>query len=215
MKSTVLMIPVAALMAMEQAINATLALDPNTLRRLVRLNGKVIAIDILGTGVKVYLAPQTDGLRLMGHYDGAIDTTLRGAPLSLLRMSSGKAGEGLFSGEVTIDGDVETGQQLQRILHGLDIDWEEHISRLTGDVIGHQIGQTVRGFADFGRNALATFGLNLGEYLQEERNVLPANAQLAAFINEVDTLRMATDRLEARIKRLHHALHENANGSKA
>jgi ubiquinone biosynthesis protein UbiJ len=210
MKDTVLMIPVAALMAMEQAINATLALDPNTLRRLARLDGKVIAVDMQGTGVKIYVMPNADGLRLMGHYDGTVDTTLRGAPLSLLRMSSGKAGEGLFSGEVTIEGDVETGQQLQRILRGLDIDWEEHLSRLTGDVIGHQIGQTVRGIAGFGKNALATFGLNLGEYLQEERTVLPANAQVTAFINEVDTLRMAVDRLEARIKRLHLALHDTS-----
>lgn len=212
MKSTVLMLPVAALMAMEKAINATLALDPNTLRRLARLDGKVIAVDMQGTGAKIYLMPNPNGLRLMGHYEGMVDTTLRGAPLSLLRMSSGKAGEGLFSGEVTIEGDVETGQQLQRILQGLDIDWEEHLSRLTGDVIGHQIGQTVRGIADFGKHTLATFGLNLGEYLQEERTVLPANAQVTAFINEVDTLRMAADRLEARIKRLHHALHDTGSG---
>lgn len=213
MNNSASMIPVAALMAMEQAINATLALDPATLHRLARLDGKIIAIDVQGTGLTLYLAPHANGLRLMGHYDGTIDTTLRGAPLSLLRMSSGKAGEGLFSGDVIIDGDVETGQQLQRALHSLDIDWEEHISRLTGDVIGHQLGQTVRGIAGFGINALTTFGLNLGEYLQEERSVLPANAQVSAFINEVDTLRMATDRLEARIKRLHQALHDSANGS--
>ena len=213
MRSTVLMLPVAALMAMEQVINAMLALDPNTLRRLARMNGKVIAIDIQGTGVIIHVAPQTNGLRLMGHYDGAVDTTLRGAPLSLLRMSSGKAGEALFSGDVTIDGDVETGQQLQRILHSLDIDWEEHLSRLTGDVIAHQIGQTVRGIAGFSRNALATLGLNAGEYLQEERDLLPANAQLAAFITDVDNVRMAVDRIEARMKRLHLALHAKSNGS--
>lgn len=213
MKDTVSMLPVAALVAMEQAVNAALALDPNTLRRLARLAGKVIAIDIRGSGMRIYVAPQANGLRLMGHYDGEVDTTLHGAPLSLLRMSTGRAGEGLFSGAVTIEGDVEIGQQLQRIMHGLDIDWEEHISRLTGDVIGHQIGQTVRGIAGFGKQALTTFGLNLGEYLQEERGVLPANAQLDAFINDVDTLRMAVDRLDARIRRLHHALHNSANGS--
>lgn len=212
MKNTVSMAPVAALMALEQVVNGALALDPDTLRRLARLTGKVIAIDIRGTGLTVYVAPQSNGLRLMGHYDGTVDTTLHGAPLSLLRMSAGKAGEGLFSGDVTLEGDVETGQQLQRALHALDIDFEEHISRLTGDVIGHQLGNTVRGLADFGKHALATFGLNLGEYLQEERQFIPANAQVDAFINEVDHLRMAVDRLEARIKHLQHTLHES-NGS--
>lgn len=213
MNHSVSMIPLAGLMALEQAVNAALALDPYTLQRLGRLDGKVIAIDIRGTGQVLYAAPHKSGLRLMAHYDGEVDTTLRGAPLALLRMSAGKTGEGLFSGEVTIEGEVETGQQLQRTLHQLDIDWEEHLSRLTGDVIGHQIGQTLRGIAAFGKQALTTFGLNLGEYLQEERALLPANGQLTAFVNEVDELRMAADRLEARIKRLRHALHERSNDS--
>ena len=214
MKDSASMIPVAALMSLEQAINATLALDPATLQRLAKLEGKVIAVDIQGTGVIVYLAPQPKGLRLMGHFDGDADTTLRGAPLALLRMSSGTAGEGLFSGEITIDGDVETGQQLQRILRGLDIDWEEHISRLTGDVIGHQLGQTMRGIVTFGRNAVTAFGLNLGEYLQEEKGTLPTAPEVKAFVGDVDTLRMAADRLDARLKRLHRALHDASGSSK-
>lgn len=211
MNSTASMIPVAALLALEQAVNATLALDPQTQQRLSTLNGKVIAIALQGSGVTLFLAPQQEGLRLMGHYDGSVDTTLRGSPFALLRMPMGRAGEGLFTGDVTIDGDVEVGQKLQRILQGLDIDWEEHLSRLTGDVIGHRIGNTLRDLATFGKKAVATFGLNLGEYLQEERRAVPAQPEVEAFVAEVDTLRMAADRLEARIKRLHKALHDTGN----
>ncbi|HEY0720491.1 MAG TPA: SCP2 sterol-binding domain-containing protein [Gammaproteobacteria bacterium] len=213
MKSTASMLPVAALLALEQTINATLALDPLTLRRLAALQGKVIALAISGTGLTLHIAPQTKGLRLMGAYDGEVDTTLRGAPLALLRMPMGRSGEGLFTGDITLDGDVETGQQLQRILQGLDIDWEEHLSRLTGDVLGHQLGNVLRGVASFGRSAVSTFGLNLGEYLQEERRTLPARAQVEAFVAEVDELRMAADRLEARLKRLHKKLHDPESGS--
>ncbi len=208
------MIPVAALLALEQSINATLALDPQTVRRLATLQGKVIALAISGTGLTLHIAPQPEGVRLMNHYDGEVDTTLRGAPLALLRMSSGKSGEGLFSGAVTIDGDVETGQLLQRILQGLDIDWEEHLSRLTGDVLGHQLGKLLRGLAAFGNKSVATFGLNLCEYLQEERRLVAAPVQVAAFVAEVDTLRMAADRLEARIKRLHKTLHDPNSSSR-
>ncbi|HEY0634765.1 MAG TPA: SCP2 sterol-binding domain-containing protein [Gammaproteobacteria bacterium] len=213
MNDTASMIPLAALLALEQALNATLALDPVTLRRLAAMQGKVLALEIQSIGVTLYLAPQHHGLRLMGHYDGEVDTTLRGAPLALLRLPAGRSGEGLFSGAVTIDGDVESGQQLQRILQGLDIDWEEHLSRLTGDVVGHQLGNLLRGLAAFGKKAVSTFGLNLGEYLQEERRTIPARAQVEAFVAEVDAVRMAADRLEARIKRLHKALHDPASSS--
>lgn len=208
MNGTASMIPVAALLALEQTINATLALDPTSVQRLANLQGKVIALAIQGTAITLHIAPQQRGLRLMGAYDGPVDTTLRGTPLALLRMSAGRSGEGLFTGAVTIDGDVETGQQLQRIFKGLDIDWEEHLSRLTGDVIGHQLGNALRSLADFGKNTVSTFGLNLGEYLQEERHVVPTRSEVDAFVAEVDTLRMAADRLEARIKRLHTMLHD-------
>jgi len=209
MRQLTSMVPVAALAALEQAVNAALALDPFTQARLTSLQGKVIAIDISGTGLLLHLAPQADGLRLMGSYDGQADTTLRGAPLSLLRMTASRPGEGLFSGDVTIEGDVELGQKLQNILRSLNIDWEEHMSRLTGDVVGHQLGRAARGLKDFARNAASTLGLDLGEYLQEERRTVPGRSEVEAFVAEVDQLRMASDRLAARIKRLHQALHDS------
>lgn len=208
MNANTSMVPVAALAALEQALNAALALDPVTLQRLAALQGKVIAVDIRGSGVVLHLAPQADGLRLMGHFDGSVDTTLRGTPLALLRMSASRPGEGLFTGDVTIDGDVELGQRLQQILRRLDIDWEEHLSRLTGDVVGHQIGQALRGLVAFGKSAAQSLGLDLGEYLQEERRAVPTRSEVDAFIAEVDRVRMATDRLEARVVRLHRALRD-------
>jgi ubiquinone biosynthesis protein UbiJ len=38
--------------------------------------------------------------------------------------------------------------------------------------------------------------------LQEEVRLLPADAEIHRYLDEVDTLRMDVDRLEARLKRL-------------
>ena len=76
---------------------------------------------------RVSLTTAEGKLRLMGDFDGEADTTLRGAPFALLRMRMARSGEGMFSGDVTIDGDVELGTQMQRIFDQLDIGWEEHI----------------------------------------------------------------------------------------
>lgn len=201
------MISTAALAGLEQAVNFTLAHDPKTGERLTRLQGRVIAIELRGTGITLTMIPTPEGkLRLMGGYEGEADTTLRGAPLALMRMSSGRTGEGMFSGEVEIDGDVELGTQIQRIFERLDIDWEEHLSRLTGDIIAHQIGNTVRGLFAWGERAAEHLGRDTVDYLQEEREILPVNWEVEEFIQGVDTLRSDVDRLEARVKRLQRAL---------
>lgn len=197
------MIGVAALAGLEQALNAALALDPQTGKRLARLQGRLIAVELRGTGITLTLQPTSEGkLRLMGDHDGEVDTTLRGAPFALLRMSSGRTGEGMFSGEVEIDGDVELGQQIQRVFEKLDIDWEEHLSRLTGDIVAHQIGNSVRGLFTWGRRATEHLGMNTADYLQEESDTLPVDWEVEEFIQGVDTLRSDVDRIEARVKRL-------------
>jgi ubiquinone biosynthesis protein UbiJ len=197
------MIGTAALAGLEQAVNAALALDPKTGERLCRLQGKVIAVELSGTGITLTLQPTIEGkLRLMGDYDGDVDTTLRGAPFALLRMGTGRTGEGMFSGEVEIDGDVELGQQIQRVFEKLDIDWEEHLSRLTGDIIAHQVGNSVRGLFAWGERATEHLGRDMADYLQEENDSLPVDWEVEEFIKGVDTLRSDVDRIEARVKRL-------------
>ena len=44
--------------------------------------------------------------------------------------------------------------------------------------------------------------LNTQEYLQEESRLTPADAEVRHYLDAVDTLRLDTDRLEARLKRL-------------
>ncbi len=209
MNGQVSMLGVATLAALEQALNAALALDPKTLERLGRLQGRVIAIELKGTGIRLLLQPEDDGLRLMSYYDGVVDTTLSGAPFALLRMSSGRTGEGMFKGGVEIDGDVELGQQIQRVFEKLDIDWEEHLSRLAGDIIAHQIGNTVRGLFSWGERSAEHLAQDTADYLQEEKEVLPVRWEVDAFIEEVDTLRSDADRLEARVKRLQSRLEKD------
>ncbi|MEW6646141.1 MAG: SCP2 sterol-binding domain-containing protein [Pseudomonadota bacterium] len=196
------LLPQAGLAVLEAAINTALAMDPDTRARLGALEGRVIAVDLQGPEVTIFLLPGADGFRLMGHYEGAPDTRLRGTPLALLRLNRGKAGEGMFSGTVKIEGDVELGQRVQRILGGLDIDWEEHLSRLTGDVLAHQIGNMVRGFLRWGEQAAGNLERDFADYVQEERRDVPPRWEVDEFLTGVDGLRSAVDRLEARLRRL-------------
>jgi len=196
-------IPTLVSAALETAINRVLALDPDTVQRLRGLEGKVIAIELKGLDTTLYLIPGEAGLNVFGHFEGEPDTTLRGTPVGMLRLGLAEnAGDSFFAGDVEISGDVELGGEFRDILDGLDIDWEEHLSRLTGDVVAHRIGGLVRGAVDWGRKTLDTLGRDGAEYLQEESRDLPSRFEMEEFLADVDTLRSDVDRLQARIDRL-------------
>ena len=61
-----------------------------------------------------------------------------------------------------------------------------------------------RGAARAGRR----FGENIAEYLQEESRDLVNKTELEEFLRGVDELREASDRIEARLRRLERSLNE-------
>lgn len=197
------LLPLAAL---EAALNAALSLDPVTRDRLAALEGRVVGLEFRGLGVSLYLLPGHGGFQLLGDYAGEPDTRLSGTPFGLLRLGlAPMTGSGLFGGEVTITGDVELGQRFKAILDGLEVDWEEHLSHLVGDVVAHQLGNLARGFAAWGRKSLGSLARDTGEYLQEERGWLPHRYGVDDWLTEVDLLRSDVDRMEARVQRLQQA----------
>ena len=194
--------PFTPLPFIEEAGNRLLRLDPETLRRLGDLQGRVICIEFRDLGRKLYLHPSESGFRIATECDSPPAVTLRGTLAIFTRLSLGTQTETLKAGELEIEGDAALGQRLQRIFGNLDLDWEEPLARLFGDPLGHEIGRAVRTAFAWQRKAIETFGLNSAEYLQEEARLLPQRYEVEAFLNGVDVVRADVDRLAARIQRL-------------
>jgi ubiquinone biosynthesis protein UbiJ len=108
----------------------------------------------------------------------------------------------LFKGAVSIEGDIDLGQRFQDILRHMDIDWEERLSYLVGDVAAHKLGNVARSVFAWGRQTALSLQDNMGEYLKFESNSLPARFEIEQFQHDVDTLRDDVERLEARMQRL-------------
>ena len=196
-------LPASAITGLGAVINRYLQLDPDIGPRLAALSGRCIAIELRGLDLTLFIFPDEHGIQLKNHIEGKADTVLRGTPLGMARLGlGGNTEKTLFSGEVIIEGDVETGQAFKGILDGLDIDWEEQLSRLTGDVIAHQLGNSARLARRAFRHGLATLEEDLGEYLQEELRLLPSRIETENFSADVTRLSMDIDRLAARLKRL-------------
>jgi ubiquinone biosynthesis protein UbiJ len=205
-------LPTAIAGVMEKAINQVLALDPDTLERMRTLQGKVIAIELQGMNINLYLIPSEQGLNVFARFEGEADTVLRGTPVAMAKMGLAReAGDVLFAGDVEITGDVELGQRFRAILDGLDIDWEEHLSHITGDIVAHKLGNLVRGVMKWGRETASTLSQDATEYFQEESRDLPNPGEVENYLKAVDTLRSDVDRLEARVSRMKGKIQERSS----
>ena len=195
-------VPALVLAGLEITLNRYLSLDPETQSRLAGITGKLIAVELRGMGITLYMAPHSGGIQLLREYDGSADAVISGTPVALARVGIGEERGLLFAGEVEIRGDVTLGQRFESVLRELDIDWEEQLSRLVGDAAAHQIGNLVRDALQWGAKSMDTLGSDLTEYLQEESRQLPQRDEVNKFLAAVDVLRNDVERLEARVKRL-------------
>ncbi len=186
---------------LETALNQYLALDEDAPVFLQPLSGKVIAINIQPFDETLFVCPADDCIQILEHYPGTVDTTISGSltalGLTLLAPDSNGAKD-----KLRIEGDTQTGHKFQRLFQQLDIDLEEKLAQLTGDVLAHKIGRLFRSGRDWTQQSIETFRLNLEEFLQEETRDLPATAEAEIFYHQVDVLRNDVDRLQARIDRL-------------
>jgi ubiquinone biosynthesis protein UbiJ len=193
----------AAFATLEQLLNQAIRLDPQAPQRLAPMHGRVIRFVVIGLGLELYLIPEPGGIQLLRAFEGEPDCTLRGTPMALARMGETKeSADQLFSGAVTIEGDSGLAHRFGEFLSSIDIDWEEQLSRLTGDVVAHEAGNLARGFMRWGADNRRIFGQNLQEYLQEELGLLPSRYEIEPFLADVDRLRDDAERLNARIERL-------------
>ena len=204
-------VKMALIGAIETALNEYIQMDAQASLKLAKLSEKVIAIELLGWDITLYLLPDAHGIQVMSVYAGEADTIIRGTPMALLNMSQGEATAAtLREQNITIDGDLELGQQFSAFFKNLDIDWEEKLaqtfakvtSESTGDLLAYKIGRLVQGFKQWQPQAKQTLEKNIAEYFQQESEILPFAEEIEPFYKAVDTIRNDVDRLEARIGRI-------------
>ncbi|HBC56091.1 MAG TPA: sterol-binding protein [Gammaproteobacteria bacterium] len=188
-----------ALWTLESAINAFLSLDEWSLNKVAALEGSLIELKLTGIKTPIFVSPLVSGISLNNYAVRVPDTTIVGSPVTFAGMGLG-TGSGLFAGEIEMQGDVELGQEFKRILDNLEIDWEEHLSHLVGDVLAYQIGYHARGLGKWLRRTRRILLENSAEYLRTETQLTPAHTEVEQWLDEVDQLKVDVDRVAAKIE---------------
>ncbi|MEH6628610.1 MAG: SCP2 sterol-binding domain-containing protein [Motiliproteus sp.] len=185
---------------LEVAIKVALRQDPAALRRLGRLDGKVIALQITAPQLKLFVFPVLDGIEFSSGYDSDADCSVAGRASDFLEVLLDE--QKTFGSGIQLSGDTQIAISLKDCLQQLNIDWEALLADRIGDLAAHKFADIFRVGRSYLRESSASLLDDMDDYLHEEIRLLPAKVELEQYYNQVDQLRLQVDRLQARIERL-------------
>src|SRR5688572_18802297 len=183
----------------EEMLNRRISGSSRARAMLAALPGRSLELRFSATPLRIRLAESSGTLTLRAAGEETADAVIEGTPLSFLRLATGDAARSIRAGGMDVRGDAEVAEGFRRLLEVVRPDFEEELSRFTGDAAAHYLAGFARDAAAFGRRAGDTLARNTAEYLTEESRDLPVRVEVEEFLEDVDRLRESVDRLESRV----------------
>ena len=194
----------------ERTLNALLARDPAAPSRLARLAGQQLLLRLEHPELSLAIHFHGGGLDLLRPDDPAeeaYDAVVEVDAETLGALLGGASMERLmFQGRLAVRGRIPLLEATRDLLLDLDLDWEGELARWLGDIPAHSLAEGLRRLGRFGLRTREEFCADLSEYLVEEARLLPGRPQLEVLRDHLTELEVASDRLEARLARLHRRL---------
>ncbi|TVZ40584.1 ubiquinone biosynthesis protein UbiJ [Alteromonadaceae bacterium 2753L.S.0a.02] len=188
---------------LQETVNKVLRYDPGTRAALQKLPSAPLAIISQQPLLTLYIKTRDDQLEFGIHNSEPAAVELSGKLSDIISLVF-TAKTSLANTGVTVRGSIGLLADYQRCFQNIEIDWEDALARAIGSLPAHQL-------ATFGRNLFNTLlpGRTqsadwLRDFIVEELEAVPSNAQLEQFSQELNRIRQNTDRLQLRIKKLIH-----------
>ncbi|MFP5404517.1 MAG: SCP2 domain-containing protein [Gammaproteobacteria bacterium] len=178
----------------ERSLNHLLQQTPGAAEALVRHAGMSVRFDLAVRQLDFRIAD--DGC----FSEAAVDT-----PDAVIRPTGALLARLPFFGREALrladyQGDPALLATLDRVFKQLDWDVEADLAPLVGDIAAHRLHGLGRDALAGLRQVATALGVNAGEYLVEEAELMARRVDVDRFNRDVDTLADAVARLEARLK---------------
>ena len=169
--------------------------------RLQPFAGKTISFDFVIA--KAHLQILEDGsfclLENSRENNDALDASIYAPPSLVFRMMAGdEAAKTLFK----VSGDTHFAAELSRILQHMRWDFEDDLSKLTGDIAANKIVNLAKKSTATVKRQGKDAADMLSEFWQEEKPILAKKWQVEQFNSNVDTLKSDAARFEKRLQKL-------------
>lgn len=185
----------------ETSLNRLLELDKQSPERLRKLAGKVLKLELRELK-PLWFVFSGRRLDVLAKFEGEANAVLI---LSLTALGLLKDPSSLTryirEEKLDLSGDPQLVQAFSVLLGELDIDWEEELSRYTGDVLAHTLLRGARQARRLLGSELCRSQRQLAEYLTEEIRLAPGPLEVASFNDDVELLAQQMKAVELRLAR--------------
>ncbi len=200
-----------AIRPVEDLLNRVLAKDSYLQSRLKTFLGKSLQIAVHPPGTTVTVLFEQDRIRLLSSpaelLDIEITASIRGNVSELLPLLIEKPDRRPLSNPaITITGDINFIQDIYASLHNLDIDWEDYLAPMLGNLITNELSQFGKDLQEWTQQVSSNMKRNVDEYLKEEERIFPKKEQLKDFSEELERLKLKIDRVKAKFNVLYERL---------
>lgn len=200
-----------ALLPVEKILNQLLSNDPHLAAQLAPFDGKTIEVRSTAPTTAICCSIDDGAIRLtsLGSDCASLqaDAVIAGSTVDLVDMLlSDNSDRALANPAISISGDAILVQELYGTMRKLDIQWQDYLAPLLGDVISNELAHVADRNRRWSKNASASVRRNIDDYLHEETNLLPERSEVAAFSDVLDRLKLDIDRIQARARMLNDRL---------
>ena len=199
------------LLPVEQILNQLLQRDKYIAAQLTVFSGKVMEVQIHAPKMHITLLFDKERIQLssldcvtLGLKPDASISGSASALWSLLQFDSTR--RPLVNSGISTSGDSALIQDLYNTLRDLDIDWQDYLAPVLGDIITNELGELSLQAKQWSDEAGKKLRRNVRDYLLEEVRIIPQRDELDRFSSNLDSLRLAIDRAAARALHLQHRL---------
>ncbi len=212
----------AALWPAEQLINRLIGSDQHLLSLLKKFAGKAIQVQVLQPDFAAQLPtsisplPSTFPIRIgfdareihlaaidSIEYSLAVDAQVSASASTFSRLLlEDHSRRSLVSENLKIEGDTELVQDIFTAMNQLDVEWEDVLPPMLGDVVTHQFSQFLANANGWLAQNRTRMLQNVDDYLKEEIQVFPTAIEVENFKSSLDALRLRIDRAEAQVANL-------------
>lgn len=186
----------------ETSLNTFVNDDPALVRRLSRLKGQIIQVNLkeLNKTLTFVFSQQID---VLSEYEGQPDCflSLNLSVLPELREQSNIT-KLIKQDKLILEGDIQLAQKFAQLMTDCKPDLEEWLSRVTGDVVAHTLVQGVKNVGGLVAKQATKHQSHLAQVLTEEWKIAPAPLEVAHFCDQVDDVKSSAARLEAKLNAL-------------
>jgi len=192
-----------ALLPVEKILNAIVGSDPHVATKLSAFDSKCIEVVSLRPDFSLSVRFEDGTIKLSAIDSQTLgiqaDATITGKAENLLRLLAKKSDQrALADAAIDISGDAILVQDLHMTIESLDVDWQDYLAPILGDVLSNELGEIQSNARDWSKSASTSMHRGVRDYLTEEARLVPNELEVDSFSNRLDQLRLRIDRVAAK-----------------